>query len=358
MTGCLLDRSYSNLANSSTVLYLSQMLDNVVRDLEGLGAQVTVAEEPAQPWLDAIFDLRIDDHTARFAVEQKRRCPYPGELSQLLDRAVLTRGALPMLVAPGVTASVAERLVGAGWSWADGEGSFDLRAPGLRLRQQAVQRRTDHPAPTTLPRGPGSWGVIRSLIAAPGLAVEAATLRSPRHITAGRTYQVLEKLTTLGLVEPAKRGFWRPNKESLLDRYLAEYPGPGGSVSYLYSLDEPLELARRASDSASVVVISGDVGADLLVPWRRPDHLVAYSGPGAFLDKRLGATPAHGRHDANVTWRVPEDTSIFYLAGPVTIEGDEVMVADPVHLMWELSALGGDDRLEAAEKLRTWLLSR
>ncbi|MGP8206695.1 MAG: hypothetical protein ACLQVK_11720 [Acidimicrobiales bacterium] len=334
------------------------MLDNVVRDLEELGAQVTVTEDPALPWFDAIFDLSVDDRTAQFVVEEKRRCPYPGELSQLLDRAVLVPGAVPMLVAPGVTATVAERLVGAGWSWADGEGSFDLRAPGLRLRQRAVQRRTDHPAPTTLPRGPGSWGVIRSLIAAPGLAVEVSALRSPRHITAARTYQVLEKLSALGLVEPAQRGSWRPDKEGLLDRYLAEYPGPGGSVSYLYSLDEPLELACRASGTATGVVISGDVGADLLVPWRRPDHLVAYSGSGAFLDKRLGATPAHGRHDSNITWRVPEDTSIFYLAGPVSIEGAEVMVADPVHLIWELGALGGDDRLEAAEKLRTWLLSR
>jgi hypothetical protein len=29
-----------------------------------------------------------------------------------------------------------------------------------------------------------------------------------------------------------------------------------------------------------------------------------------------------------------------------------------VHLIWELGALGGDDRLEAAEKLRQWLFSR
>ena len=334
------------------------MLDDVVRDLEGLGARVTVAEDTDLPWFDAILDLSMDDGTARFAVEEKRRCPYPGELSQLLGRAVPLPGAVPMLVAPGVTATVAERLVGAGWSWADGEGSFDLRAPGLRLRQRAVQRRPKRPAPKTLPRGPGSWGVIRSLIATPGVAVEVAALRSPRHITAARTYQVLEKLSALGLVEPARRGSWRPDKEGLLDRYLAESPGPGGSVSYLYSLDEPLELARRASGSVTGVVISGDVGADLLVPWRRPDHLVAYSGPGAFPNKWLGATPAHGRHDANITWRVPEDTSIFYLARPVTIEAAEVTVADPVHLIWELGALGGDDRLEAVGKLRTWLLSR
>lgn len=350
--------SYSNGATSSTVLYFFRMLDDVVRDLEGLGARVTVAKDPDLPWFDVIFNLSMDDRTARFAVEEKRRCPYPGELSQVLGRAALVPGAVPMLVAPGVTATVAERLVGAGWSWADGEGSFDLRAPGLRLRQRAVQRRAERPVPATLPRGPGSWGIIRSLIAAPGLAVEAAALRSPGHVTTTRTYQVLQKLSALGLVDPAQRGSWRPDKETLLDRYLAEYPGPGGSVSYLYSLDEPLELARRASGTVSGVVISGDVGADLLVPWRRPDHLVAYSGPGAFLDKGLDATPAHGRHDANITWRVPEDTSIFYLAAPVTINGADVTVADPVHLIWELGALGGDDRLEAAEKLRTWLLSR
>lgn len=334
------------------------MLDNVVRDLEGLGVRVTVAKDTDHPWVDAIFDLSMDGSTARFAVEAKRRCPYPSELSQVLGRAALVHGAAPMLVAPGVTATVAERLVGAGWSWADGQGSFDLRAPGLRLRQRALQRRAERPVPATLPRGPGGWGVIRSLIATPGQAVEVTALTAPLHITPARTYQVLEKLNALGLVETDRRGSWRPDKESLLDRYLAEYPGPGGSVSYLYSLDEPLELARRASGTASNVVISGDVGADLLVPWRHPDHLVAYSGPGAFLDKRLDATPAHGRHDAKITWRVPEDTSIFHLAVPVTVEGTDVTVADPVHLIWELGALGGDDRLEAAEKLRAWLLSR
>jgi hypothetical protein len=76
------------------------------------------------------------------------------------------------------------------------------------------------------------------------------------------------------------------------------------------------------------------------------------------LGKLLGATPAHGRHDANITWRVPEDISIFSLASPIAVQGAEVAVADPVHLIWELGALGGDDRLEAAEKLRQWLFAR
>jgi hypothetical protein len=335
------------------------MLYDVVSDLEGIGAQVVVAEAPPRDSVDAFLEIHVDDRTARFAVEVRRRCPYPGELGHLLDRATpAPPGTRPLLATPGVSDGVAERLVAAGWSWADGAGSFDLRSPGLRLRQRAVQRRPDRRASTSLPRGPGSWSIIRSLIAAPGPIVKIDNLKVRGHVTDGRVYQILEKLSVLGLGAPAQRGSWQPDKEALLDRYLAEYPGPGGSETYLYSLDEPLELARRASVSSAHIVVSADVGADLLVPWRRPEHLVAYAGPGAALGKLLGATPAHGRDDANITWRVPEDISIFSLASPIAVQGTEVAVADPVHLIWELGALGGDDRLEAAEKLRQWLFSR
>jgi hypothetical protein len=149
------------------------MLYDVVRDLEGIGARVALAENPAPIGFDAFLEVHLDDRTAHFAVEDKRRNPYPGELGQLLNRAIVAPpGAVPLLAAPGVSESVAQRLIASGWSWADGEGSFDLRAPGFRLRQRAVQRRPERPAPTTLPRGPGSWGVMRALIAVPGPTVD------------------------------------------------------------------------------------------------------------------------------------------------------------------------------------------
>jgi hypothetical protein len=190
------------------------MLYDVVSDLEGIGAQVVVDEAPAPDGVDGLLEVHLDDRTVRFAVEVRRRCPYPGELGHLLNRAVLAPpGALPLLAAPGVSEGVAERLVAAGWSWADGAGSFDLRSPGLRLRQRAVQRRPGRPASTSLPRGHGSWSVIRSLIAASGPVVKVDHLKAIGHVTDGRVYQILEKLSVLGLGAPAQRGYWQPDKE-------------------------------------------------------------------------------------------------------------------------------------------------
>ena len=80
------------------------------------------------------------------------------------------------------------------------------------------------------------------------------------------------------------------------------------------------------------------------------------------LDKKLHnkfrLVAAHGRDSANVVQLWPDDRSIFALARPVAVGEAKLTVADPLQLLWELGSLGGDDRLEAAEKLREWLLSR
>jgi hypothetical protein len=73
----------------------------------------------------------------------------------------------------------------------------------------------------------------------------------------------------------------------------------------------------------------------------------------------LGLTDAQGRHDANVIMRNPEDRSVFpipVLAGEV--QGNEVPLADPLQQIWDLQELGGADRIEAAGRLREWLLER
>jgi hypothetical protein len=74
---------------------------------------------------------------------------------------------------------------------------------------------------------------------------------------------------------------------------------------------------------------------------------------------RLGLVDAHGRHDANVIVRIPGDTSVFptkvLLA---TLDGVDVPLAHPTQQTWDLQDLGGADRLEAAGRLREWLLDR
>jgi hypothetical protein len=72
----------------------------------------------------------------------------------------------------------------------------------------------------------------------------------------------------------------------------------------------------------------------------------------------LGLVSAQGTHDANVIVRVPADQSVFPLPPLVAqVKGRDVLLADPLQQIWDLEALGGSDRGEAAGRLREWLLT-
>ena len=73
----------------------------------------------------------------------------------------------------------------------------------------------------------------------------------------------------------------------------------------------------------------------------------------------LGLTQAQGSHDANVIMRTPRDRSVFPAPALVAqVQGSEVSLADPLQQIWDLQELGGADRIEAAGRLRQWLLER
>jgi hypothetical protein len=267
-----------------------------------------------------------------------------------------------MLIVPFVSEPLGRVLADAGWSWADEQGNFDLRAPGLTLRQRL---RTAPPKPKhrTLPRGSGSFAIIRSLIRfSEGEAEEprAMGLAQQAGVSQPRASQVLGRLQDLGLVERSERGRWVPDSSGLLDRFLDEYPGPGGSERYFYGLDGPTEAAvrlARAHTSQRPIAVSADVGPDLLQAWRRPSTAVIYAlhdiDPGS-----AGLVNAQGAHDANVIVRVPNDRSVFRSPELVaTVHHAEVSLADETQQIWDLRDLGGADRLEAAGVLREWLLT-
>ncbi|MDQ6927581.1 MAG: hypothetical protein M3159_02820 [Actinomycetota bacterium] len=183
-----------------------------------------------------------------------------------------------------------------------------------------------------------------------GLALEA-------EVSQPRASQIGGELEALGLLHRT-RGSWRPEREELLDRFLREYPGPGGSEVTFYSLDAPLQVANRVHRRDTSTAISGDVAADLLTPWRSPTMLVIYTQAPIGLDRTPGVVKAHSRGDANILHRVPTDYSVFLSDRRRDEMPDfEVPIADPVQVLWDLEDLGGDDRLEAADKLRRWLLT-
>lgn len=180
-------------------------------------------------------------------------------------------------------------------------------------------------------------------------------------MTQPRASQVLQQLHSLGLVDSAGRGRWLPRREDLLDRFLTEYEGPGGSDQYYYSLDPLTEvavrLARTTADQHDVAV-SADVGPDLIRPWRRPSTLIVYTN-GALDAADLRSVDATSYTDANVIVRMPADQSVFPRQQlQAEFKGTSIPLADSVQMIWDLLDLGGADRAETAGKLRQWLLNR
>lgn len=313
--------------------------------------------------VDAILDLTLGKVRARFAVEEKRRAPYPNELAKLqpIQKSLAVVG-IPMLVVPFVSEPLGTSLTQAGWSWADAAGNFDLRADNLVLRQRSTTPRPRTKA-SRLPQGSGSLAIIRALIGLPRGTNESpgvTALANQVGVSQPRASQVLRRLLELDLVARSPEGRWLPDREELLDRFLSEYRGPGGSERYSYSLDPPNEVAARAAQQTDVrlLAVSADVGPDLLRAWRHPTVVILYAQQLLDLD-RLGLVDAEGQHDANVIIRSPNDVSVFPTDPLVAnMGGVEIPLADPTQQMWDLQDLGGADRLEAAGGLREWLLNR
>ena len=330
----------------------------------GLRVEDLTPEGGEDAGVDAILDVAVGDRSVRFAVQAKSRAPYPHEVERLQrSRRELELRGRPLLFAPFISESLGSILTGDDWSWADAQGNFDLRAPGFVARQR---RASAAPAPRhrSLPRGSGSYAVIRALVSFSGSEDEepgATALAAQAGISQPRASQVLHQLHDLKLVDISGHGRWAPNREALIDRFLAEYPGPGGSEHYYYTLDSPVDIAVGAgqvSTPGRPIAVSADVGPDLIVPWRRPSVVILYARH-AIDPSDFGLTEAQGRHDANVIVRTPGDRSVFpvpALAGQV--QGNEVPLADPLQQIWDLQDLGGADRIEAAGRLREWLLER
>lgn len=294
--------------------------------------------------------------------EVKGRAPYPNEVEDLESlRLQLKALGEPLLVAPFITIGTGERLAEAEWSWADLEGNLHLRAPGLLVHRRRP-RLTRQVSPKSLPQGTGGLGIIRALLSfVEGEAepLDATGLANQAGVTQPRASQVLGRLRDLNLVRK-RDGYWWPEREAVLDRFLSEYRGPGGTESYFYSLAEPSEVAIRATKDTTPpypILVSADVGPDLYAPWLRPRVVILYSRADSALAD-VGLVEAMGRADANVIVRQPQDLSVFTHSTVGTLGGEQIPVVDVAQMIWDLEHLGETDRLEAAGKLRKWLLNR
>ena len=342
--------------------------DALIQHLQALGARVIIRAAPGAKSQapDALLNLDLDGATAIFVVENRARSPYPSEVPAL-DRARdrLSQLGTPLLLAPFISVGEGEALSAHGWSWADGQGDFDLRSGTIRLKQR-LPRTGASPRRTGLPRAGGGLAVVRALIAYPRYFTDPRLtqdrLAAVVGVTQARVAQVMAQLREARLAQ-SRLGSSDEDRARLLDAFLDQYAGPGGEEAYFYTL-EPLKdigkkLRRPSLAAAWPGAISADVGPDLIAPLRSPTVLIAYiRSPGTL--EPSGLVAAEGRGDANVVVRVPRDSSVF---GPDALpliwplDATKVRLADPAQMIWDLHHLGGEDRVEAADRLRQWVLT-
>ena len=359
-------RHHNHLGYNKHSAYTMTVLIEVLQWLRRAGIQaehvIVEGSAPDDPeMVDVVLGPSSEQAETRFVVEERRRAPYPNELSRLDSKqTVLSQHGQPLLIAPFIPETLGPALSETGWSWADAEGNFDLRAPGLMLRQRRATRAAKAKR-RSLPQGSGSLAIIRALIRMGEEAKSGTTLAGLARVSQPRGSQVLHILHELGLVRRAGHGRWSPDREALLDRFLAEYSGPGGSEHFYHSLKAPTDVAVAAvtqHKTHGLLAVSADVGPDLLVPWRRPSLIALYT-TRALDVANLGLVEATGPHDGNVIVRRPADRSVF-AAPPLTaqVQGVDLPLADPSQMIWDMQDLGGADRLEGAGRVREWLLER
>lgn len=143
--------------------------------------------------------------------------------------------------------------------------------------------------------------------------------------------------------------------EALLAHWLKEYPGAGGQEFGWYSLDPVVEQTLAAFQVAKLLdarpLISGDVAADKMVPWKLPAKGRVYVDSPIDLAGN-GFVPAP-LEEATLVTCVPRDPTLWKLTGLEALPVyDDVQLADPALVYWDLYYSGDLDSLEAANHLK------
>ncbi|MCL2424564.1 MAG: hypothetical protein FWD11_11850, partial [Micrococcales bacterium] len=161
--------------------------------------------------------------------------------------------------------------------------------------------------------------------------------------------RALARLRADGLVVRDAQTWAIVDWDAAADWWLAHYPGPGGVTSYWTSTDLPTAQAAKAlavlnATDPSNAVLSGDVAADALAPWRRPSSSVVYVRAGMPLP---GMVPVSSPDEATLTVCAPADPGLW-LPSPWQVSTHRL--ADPLQILHDLAP--GTDRTEAAVHLR------
>ncbi len=140
----------------------------------------------------------------------------------------------------------------------------------------------------------------------------------------------------------------------LLERWVTNYPGAGGQQFGWYSLDPVVQQTQQAVGEAQLLgarpLISGDVAADRLMPWKLPTRSKIYvDSPVDLVDCGFVPVPLV---EATLITCIPEDPTVWRLIsiGAFTIYED-MDLADAALVYWDVLNSNDVDSQEAAEHL-------
>ncbi|GAA1058558.1 hypothetical protein GCM10017608_35470 [Agromyces luteolus] len=184
-----------------------------------------------------------------------------------------------------------------------------------------------------------------------------ARTRSPRTQTqlaaeAGVTQAaVSQSLRQLGdLVARSSDGWHAHDVRAVAEAFLAQYPGPRGITTNWYSLEPVVAQAGTVAGSVgdAPVLISGDAGADLIAPWRKPTRAIVYGRTG--LDLVASGFAESDPERATLEYAVPADPTIWATATAFA-SGATPRTVDPLICAHDVKRIGGPDADDAVEHL-------
>ena len=208
--------------------------------------------------------------------------------------------------------------------------------------------------------GAGTAAVVRLLVAS-DVPLTGVAIAESVGVTQPRVSQVLKQLATHHAISASDDGY-TGDPDVLLGLYRTRaQPHLAGPETYWYStrplMDQAARLVDTANEQQVSIAFSADLAPDLLAPWRHPTVAVVYVAEPLILD-HAGFVPAEGRGDASIIIRWTNDARLLSPAPPWPNIVDGLPLADPC-LQWrDLLDLGGQDRVEAAERLRQTIISR
>lgn len=297
--------------------------------------------------------LTDDDHSAIFFVLTVPRLARTHDVRPAPERDAL-------LVANSITDEALERAWAAGWSVVTDDGVGRLRLARRRVELGSTNALPSVPRTRGRP-GRGIFSVVRALFALEGGARQDE-IAEFAHIGQPAVSKALGRLADKGLVVRSAYGWAVTDRADAIRWWLTQYPGPGGIETHWFAVDSVNEQAYRAyvelDQERANPVVSGDVAADLIAPWRTPRRATLYAQRGTDLST-IGLTPSDAS-TSTLALVLPEDASVWPISkAPVLLEmrgHGEVARANAFQVLYDLSRSPGPDAGEALDAWRTWMI--